>query len=65
MNPSPHEQLIQQAQKIIPGGVNSPVRAFKSVKGIPVFIDHAQGAFLYDVAANNTSTTSAPGAPAY
>ncbi|MBN1435991.1 MAG: glutamate-1-semialdehyde 2,1-aminomutase [Sedimentisphaerales bacterium] len=49
MNPSQHEQLIQQAQKIIPGGVNSPVRAFKSVQGVPVFMDHAQGAYLYDV----------------
>ncbi|MBU1618157.1 MAG: glutamate-1-semialdehyde 2,1-aminomutase [Gammaproteobacteria bacterium] len=43
------EQLFQQAQKTIPGGVNSPVRAFKSVGGTPVFIDSANGAYLYDV----------------
>lgn len=42
-------QLFQQAQKTIPGGVNSPVRAFKSVGGTPVFIDSANGAYLYDV----------------
>ena len=37
-----------KAQKFIPGGVNSPVRAFKGVGGTPVFIDHASGAYLYD-----------------
>ena len=42
-------QLFQQAQQTIPGGVNSPVRAFKSVGGTPVFIDSANGAYLYDV----------------
>ncbi len=46
---SKSEQLFQQAQKTIPGGVNSPVRAFKSVGGTPVFIDSANGAYLYDV----------------
>jgi glutamate-1-semialdehyde 2,1-aminomutase len=40
--------LFQQAQQHIPGGVNSPVRAFKGVGGDPVFIDHAAGAYLYD-----------------
>jgi glutamate-1-semialdehyde 2,1-aminomutase len=39
----------ERARKVIPGGVNSPVRAFKSVGGSPVFIDHAQGPYLYDV----------------
>ena len=41
-------QLFQRAQKTIPGGVNSPVRAFKSVGGTPVFIKSAKGAYLYD-----------------
>lgn len=43
-----NETLFERAQKTIPGGVNSPVRAFKSVGGAPRFIDHAQGAYLYD-----------------
>jgi glutamate-1-semialdehyde 2,1-aminomutase len=37
-----------RARKVIPGGVNSPVRAFKSVGGTPVFIDRARGPYLYD-----------------
>ena len=40
--------LFQQAQQYIPGGVNSPVRAFKGVGGTPVFVDHAQGACFWD-----------------
>lgn len=40
--------LFQDAQNYIPGGVNSPVRAFKSVGGIPVFMKKALGAYLYD-----------------
>ena len=40
--------LFQQAQQYIPGGVNSPVRAFKSVGGEPLFIDRASGAYIYD-----------------
>ncbi len=40
--------LFQQAQRHIPGGVNSPVRAFKGVGGDPVFIDHASGPYLFD-----------------
>ncbi len=39
--------LFKQAQQHIPGGVNSPVRAFKSVGGDPVFIDRAEGAYVY------------------
>jgi len=46
------EQLFQRAQKCIPGGVNSPVRAFKSVGGNPIFIQKANGAYLYDVDGN-------------
>lgn len=41
--------LFERAQLCIPGGVNSPVRAFKSVGGTPLFIKHAKGAYLYDV----------------
>lgn len=41
-------QLFIEAEKYIPGGVNSPVRAFKSVGGTPLFIKKAQGAYLYD-----------------
>lgn len=42
-------ELFEQAQKYIPGGVNSPVRAFKSVGGVPVFMKSAKGAYLTDV----------------
>jgi glutamate-1-semialdehyde 2,1-aminomutase len=41
--------LFAEAQKLLPGGVNSPVRAFRAVGGEPVFIDHASGPYLYDV----------------
>lgn len=41
--------LYADAQTVIPGGVNSPVRAFKSVGGTPIFIRKADGAYLYDV----------------
>ncbi len=44
--------LFQQAQKYIPGGVNSPVRAFKSVKLDPLFIERGHGAYLYDADGN-------------
>lgn len=44
--------LFERAQQSIPGGVNSPVRAFKSVGGDPVFISRAEGAYLYDVDGN-------------
>ena len=46
------EQLFERAQQSIPGGVNSPVRAFKSVGGTPVFIKSAKGAYLHDVDGN-------------
>jgi len=42
------EELFAQAQRSIPGGVNSPVRAFKGVGGTPVFIDRADGAYMFD-----------------
>lgn len=40
--------LFQEAKKYIPGGVNSPVRAFKAVGGDPIFVKEAKGAYLYD-----------------
>jgi glutamate-1-semialdehyde 2,1-aminomutase len=46
------EKLFERAQRSIPGGVNSPVRAFKSVGGTPVFMKKAKGAYLYDVSGN-------------
>ena len=44
--------LFHEAQKVIPGGVNSPVRAFKAVGGDPIFVEKAKGAYLYDVDGN-------------
>ena len=46
---SKSDQLFEQARQTIPGGVNSPVRACNGVGGTPRFIDHADGAYLYDV----------------
>lgn len=43
------KSLFERAQQSIPGGVNSPVRAFKSVGGTPIFFEKAKGAYLYDV----------------
>ncbi len=42
------ETLFDQAKTVIPGGVNSPVRAFKAVGGTPVFVERAEGAYIYD-----------------
>lgn len=52
MNHSASQQLFERAQQSIPGGVNSPVRAFKSVGGTPLFIKEARGAYLYDADGN-------------
>ena len=41
-------ELFVEANKVIPGGVNSPVRAFKGVGGTPIFVKEAKGAYLYD-----------------
>lgn len=41
-------QLFAEAEKVIPGGVNSPVRAFKAVGGTPIFVKSAKGAYLFD-----------------
>ncbi|MDJ1478951.1 glutamate-1-semialdehyde 2,1-aminomutase [Cytophagaceae bacterium YF14B1] len=48
MNISQSQQLFEHAKKVIPGGVNSPVRAFRAVGGNPLFIKSAKGAYLYD-----------------
>ncbi|MBW8049117.1 MAG: glutamate-1-semialdehyde-2,1-aminomutase [Cytophagales bacterium] len=48
MNSNTSKSLFDKAKKTIPGGVNSPVRAFKAVGGIPVFIKSAKGAYLID-----------------
>lgn len=45
---STSQELFERARIHIPGGVNSPVRAFKAVGGTPVFVDHADGAYIYD-----------------
>lgn len=47
------EQLFQRAKDFIPGGVNSPVRAFRAVGGNPIFIKSAKGAYLYDEDGNS------------
>ncbi|HKI43920.1 MAG TPA: glutamate-1-semialdehyde 2,1-aminomutase [Balneolales bacterium] len=52
MNLDKSARLFEQAQKVIPGGVNSPARAYKSVGGIPPFIQKAKGAVLTDVDGN-------------
>lgn len=52
MNTNKSQQLFEDAQAVIPGGVNSPVRAFKAVGGTPPFIERADGPYLYDVDGN-------------
>ena len=47
------EQLFEQSKTVIPGGVNSPVRAFLAVNRNPIFIDHAKGSHIYDVDGND------------
>jgi len=49
---SKSEQLFNDAQSVIPGGVNSPVRAFKGVEGSPIFFEKGEGAYLVDVDGN-------------
>ncbi|HZY72017.1 MAG TPA: glutamate-1-semialdehyde 2,1-aminomutase [Edaphobacter sp.] len=53
--PGPHRrsrQLQQRAERLLPGGVDSPVRAFRAVGGEPPFVTHAQGAYLFDADGN-------------
>ncbi|MFT5361843.1 MAG: glutamate-1-semialdehyde 2,1-aminomutase, partial [Porticoccaceae bacterium] len=45
-------ELFRAAQKHIPGGVNSPVRAFRAVGGTPIFFDRAAGAYMFDADGN-------------
>ena len=52
MKYSNSKKLFDAAQKVIPGGVNSPVRAFRAVGGQPLFIDMAEGAFVWDADGN-------------
>jgi glutamate-1-semialdehyde 2,1-aminomutase len=52
MNINKSQELFNRAQNSIPGGVNSPVRAFKSVGGTPIFFQKAKGAYLYDADGN-------------
>ncbi|HEU5367195.1 MAG TPA: glutamate-1-semialdehyde 2,1-aminomutase [Ktedonobacterales bacterium] len=52
MNTQRSDALFARAREIIPGGVNSPVRAFKAVGGQPRFIERGEGAYLYDVDGN-------------
>ncbi|MHB8629961.1 MAG: glutamate-1-semialdehyde 2,1-aminomutase [Aggregatilineales bacterium] len=52
MNTTKSTELYTLAQKVIPGGVNSPVRAFRGVGGTPLFIDHAKGAHIWDADGN-------------
>ena len=47
------QQYFERAKKVIPGGVNSPVRAFKSVGMDPIFVSHAHGAYITDVDGNS------------
>lgn len=46
------QQAFEEAQAVMPGGVNSPVRAFKSVGGTPVFMEKAEGAYVWDIDGN-------------
>jgi glutamate-1-semialdehyde 2,1-aminomutase len=52
MNRTKSIELFETAKSLFPGGVNSPVRAFKSVGGTPLFIDHGKGAYIWDVDGN-------------
>jgi len=52
MQISESKRLFAQAKQLIPGGVNSPVRAFRAVGGEPIFIKSASGAYLHDVDGN-------------
>jgi len=52
LNTQRSQQLFAEAQSLLPGGVDSPVRAFRAVGGQPLFIDRGQGAYLYDVDGN-------------
>ncbi|MBF2560543.1 glutamate-1-semialdehyde 2,1-aminomutase [Listeria welshimeri] len=52
LNYSKSEKTFKEAKKVLPGGVNSPVRAFNSVDATPVFMDHGKGAYITDIDGN-------------
>jgi len=52
MNHAKSEAAFERAKRVIPGGVNSPVRAFRSVGGTPVFVREANGCMLVDIDGN-------------
>src|SRR5512136_2388735 len=52
MNITRSQELFATAQTLLPGGVDSPVRAFRAVGGQPLFIERGEGAYLYDVDGN-------------
>ena len=56
-------ELFERAQRVIPGGVNSPVRAFRSVGGTPYFVARAEGPYVWDVEGSATSTSCRATAP--
>lgn len=61
MNTSRSKELFEKSRRRIPGGVNSPVRAFGSVGRTPLFIDHAKGSRITDVDGNTFWIMCAPG----
>ena len=52
MEQNKSKELFLRAQNVMPGGVNSPVRAFKAVGGVPPFIKRAEGPYVFDVDGN-------------
>ena len=63
-NISKSQNFFSKAKDLIPGGVNSPVRAFNSVGGVPRFIQKASGPYLYDVDGNRYVDTICSWGPA-
>ncbi|MBC1763823.1 glutamate-1-semialdehyde 2,1-aminomutase [Listeria seeligeri] len=53
LNYSKSEKAFKESKKVLPGGVNSPVRAFNSVDASPVFMDHGKGAYISDIDGND------------
>lgn len=60
-----NQSLYEEAKKYIPGGVNSPVRAFKGVGGTPRFILKGKGSRIWDVEEKSTLTMCFPGGPLF
>ena len=61
LNTTKSEELYKVALDLMPGGVNSPVRAFGAVGRNPLFIDHAKGSYVYDVDGISLLTMFVPG----